>query len=59
MTGPQLVGWNRYTRKTGRLEHHASDLSRPFNSLLKGCDLCFVRYQVQGEEVVVYLVTIR
>ena len=29
------------------------------NLLLKGCDPCFARYQVQGEKVVIYLATIK
>ena len=42
-------GWHRYTRWTGRLSHQTSDLSHPHNLLLKACDLCFARYQVQGD----------
>ena len=55
VTGPHLVGWHRYTRWTGRLSHHASNLSCPHNLLPKGCDPCFARYQVLGEKVVVLL----
>ena len=40
---------HRYTRWIGRLSHQASNLSCPCNLLLKGCDLCFTRYQVQGD----------
>ena len=35
------MGVHRYTRWTGRLSHQTSDLSRPHNLLLEGCDLCF------------------
>ena len=59
VTDPHLVGWHRYTRWTGRLSHHASNLSHPCNSPPKGCDPCFTKHQVQGEEVVVSLVAIR
>ena len=52
-------GWHRYNRCTGRLSHQTSDLSHPHNLLLKGCDLCFARYQVQGEKVVIYPATIK
>ena len=43
------VGVHRYTRWTGRLSHQTSDLSHPHNLLPEGCDLCFTRYQVQGD----------
>ena len=40
---------HRYTRWTGRLSHQTSNLSHPCNPLLKGCDLCFTQYWVQGD----------
>ena len=52
-------GWHRYTRWTGRLSHKTSNLSHPHNWLLKGCDLCFTQYQVQGKKVVIYLAIIK
>ena len=54
-----IGGWHRYTRWTGRLSHQTSNLSCPHNLLLKGCDLCFVPYQVQGEKVVIYPATVK
>ena len=43
------MGVHRYTRWTGRLSHQTSNLSHPCNLLLKGCDLCFAQYWVQGD----------
>ena len=43
------LGVHRYTRWTGRLSHQTSNLSHPCNPLPEGCDLCFTRYQVQGD----------
>ena len=40
---------HRYTRWTGRLSHQTNNLSCPCNLLLKGCDLCFTQYWVQGD----------
>ena len=50
-----LWGWHGYTRLTGGLASPASDLSCLHNSLPIGWDLCFTRYQVPGEKVVVGL----
>ena len=58
VTGPHW-GWHRCTRWTGRLSHQTSNLSYPCNLLLKGCDHALARYQVQGERVVIYPVTIK
>ena len=55
MTGPHLSGVAQVHLIIGRLSHHASNLSHPHNLLLKGCDLCFARYQVLGEKVVICL----
>ena len=50
---------------TGTLDKLAGSHTRlaiyphPCNLLPKGCDLCFARYQVQGEEVVIYPVAIK
>ena len=54
-----IGAWHRYTRWTGRLSQQTSNLSHPHNSLPKGCDPCFTRYQVQGEKVVIYPATIK
>ena len=43
------VGVHRYTRWTGRLSHQTSNLSHSHSPLPEGCDLCFARYQVQGD----------
>ena len=40
---------HRYTRWTGRLSHQTSNLSHPCNLLVKGYDLCFAQYWVQGD----------
>ena len=54
-----IGGWHRYARWAGMLSHQTSDLSHPCNLLPKGCDLCFTRYQVEGEKVVIHPATVK